>query len=71
MKDLRPPAAALLALAAGLWEFGAIAEDYVEGDPIVRLDDRIATGLHERARPCACTRHVEHGERGLPRRSEP
>jgi membrane-associated phospholipid phosphatase len=43
------PLAALAVLAAALWAFAELAEDYVTGDPIVRLDDRVATELHEHA----------------------
>jgi membrane-associated phospholipid phosphatase len=43
------PLAALLALACALWGFAALAEDYVTGDPIIRLDHRLANGLHDHA----------------------
>jgi membrane-associated phospholipid phosphatase len=43
------PLAALLLLAGALWAFAALAEDYVTGDPIIRLDHRLANGLHDSA----------------------
>ena len=43
------PLAALLVLAGALSAFTTLAEDYVTGDPIVRLDDRLANGLHSHA----------------------
>ena len=38
-------------IVAGVWLFGAIAEDVVEGDPIVALDQRIAVQLNTGATP--------------------
>ncbi|MBA2474469.1 MAG: phosphatase PAP2 family protein [Actinobacteria bacterium] len=44
------PIAALLVLAGSLWAFGTLVEDFLTGDPIVRLDARIASTLHAHAR---------------------
>lgn len=41
----------LMLLFGSLWAFGVLVEDVVTGDPIVRLDARLANWLHEQARP--------------------
>jgi len=43
------PIAGLLVLFGSLWAFGVLVEDVVTGDPIVRLDRRLAGWLHEHA----------------------
>lgn len=40
----------LVVLMCG-WFFGAIAEDVVEGDPIVQIDQQVATWFHQHATP--------------------
>ena len=40
-----------LALIAGVWLFGAIAEDVVSNDPLTLLDREVALRFHEHATP--------------------
>ena len=40
-----------LALIAGVWLFGAIAEDVVRNDPLTLMDRAVALSLHEHATP--------------------
>ncbi|MBA3420687.1 MAG: phosphatase PAP2 family protein [Thermoleophilaceae bacterium] len=38
----------LMLLVGAAWAFGVLAEDVATGDPIVRLDQWVADGLHDR-----------------------
>jgi len=47
----RVPLLGLVLLFGSLWAFGVLVEDVVTGDPIVRLDTRLANWLHQHAQP--------------------
>ncbi len=51
IRAFRVPLIGLMLLFASLWAFGVLVEDVVTGDPIVRLDTRLANWLHENAQP--------------------